>query len=423
MTKAGVTPGHQPTSGHADDRGEPPHQGSSVRPAAPQKMQVEIMAAPRPLNPFESERGLSQATSTGAMVETERAIAEVQAAIMLAKRFPRDKVTAVDQILTQCTRISLAESAIYSYPKGGQEITGPSIRLAEVIAQSWGNFQFGWDELSRREGMSEILAFAWDVETNVRRTMKFVVRHWRDTKKGGYAIKDERDIYELCANQAQRRVRACILNTIPGDVTEAAVAQCDETIKLKSPVTAESIQRLLGAFEEFGVSKAQIEKRLGRKVGVDSMNAAVMAQLRKIYTGIRDGMSKVEEFFEPDLSGSNPGAGSNAVDSGAGEGQAKAAVGKTGGSIPPTGANAQPQATKGEDGGPAEASDWEAYADQMIEGLAGCADEKTLDVLLNDLQEDIGKLQASADKAAMKKWAAAVQARRNQLTGKGRLAV
>ena len=41
---------------------------------------------------------------------------------------------AMDKILQACTRPSLAEGALYSYSRGGSEITGPSIRLAEVAA-------------------------------------------------------------------------------------------------------------------------------------------------------------------------------------------------------------------------------------------------------------------------------------------------
>ena len=44
-----------------------------------------------------------------------------------------------------------------------------------------------------------------------------------------YAITDDRDIYELEANMSARRIRACILQMIPGDVTDAAVAACRKT--------------------------------------------------------------------------------------------------------------------------------------------------------------------------------------------------
>ena len=37
-----------------------------------------------------------------------------------------------------CQRRKLAESSMYEFPRGNEKITGPSIRLAEAIAQNWG---------------------------------------------------------------------------------------------------------------------------------------------------------------------------------------------------------------------------------------------------------------------------------------------
>lgn len=249
----------------------------------------------RILNPFEGER---TARSVGAHNNTEihRAVAEVQAAIMLAKQFPRDKRDAMDKILTECCRPSLADSSVYSYKRGKEEISGPSIRLAEVIAANWGNFKYGWRETGRHNGMSEITAFAWDYETNVQITREFSVRHWRDTQQGGYAVKSERDIYEICANQAARRMRACILNVVPGDVIEGAVSQCELTMVTNEKVTPEKIEKLLEAFAIMGVTKEHIEKRLGTKIA--EIQPAAMVQIRKIYAGIKEGFSRPHEFFD-----------------------------------------------------------------------------------------------------------------------------
>lgn len=232
--------------------------------------------------------------------ETQRAIAEVQAAMILARQFPRDRIAAVDRIMNACTRPRLAETALYSYARGGTEITGPSIRLAEAIAQEWGNVQFGIRELEQRNGESTVEAFAWDIETNTRQVKVFQVPHTRYSKsKGNTALTDPRDIYELVANQGARRLRACILGIIPGDVVEDAVQQCDATMHSNSPVTPESIKKLLEAFKGHGVSKEQIEARIQRRI--DSIQPAQMVQLRKIFASLKDGMSKAEDWFETNL--------------------------------------------------------------------------------------------------------------------------
>ena len=97
-------------------------------------------------NPFASD----QRRDHGALAATDqqRNIAEVQAAMVIARSNPRDQRRSMDNILNACTRSSLAESALYSYSRGGTDITGPSIRLAEAMAQSWGNLQFGIREMA-----------------------------------------------------------------------------------------------------------------------------------------------------------------------------------------------------------------------------------------------------------------------------------
>jgi len=235
-------------------------------------------------------------------VESQRAVHEVQTALVVARRFPRDVGKCVERIMNACQRPSLAEAAVYQYARGGTNITGPSIRLAETVAQQWGNFDFGFHELHRgrdeESGVpySEIRAFAWDMESNTRRALQFRVSHWRDTKGGGYALKDERDIYELIANQAQRRVRSCIMAVIPGDVFDDAVTQCEVTLRAKADTSPEALIKLQSAFNEFGVTRSQIEARIQRRL--EAITPAQVVQLKKVYVSLRDGMSSPSDWFE-----------------------------------------------------------------------------------------------------------------------------
>ena len=247
------------------------------------------------LNPFQS----TQTREQNALTETSaaREISEIQAAMVIAKRFPRDPVVCMDRILQACTRPTLAEGALYSYSRGGSDITGPSIRLAEAMAQLWGNIHFGIRELSQGKGESTVEAFAFDLETNTRQVKVFQVPHIRYTRSGSKKLDDPRDIYELIANQGARRLRACILGVIPGDVTETAVKQCETTLHTTADVSPERIQAMVKAFEEnYGVSKEAIQKRIGRRV--DAMTPALLIQLKKIYQSLKDDMSKPGDWFE-----------------------------------------------------------------------------------------------------------------------------
>lgn len=265
-----------------------------------------------PFNPFSGDvvaKPTPSPLSAPAHTDQQRAIAEVQAAMVIARANPRDPIGAMDRILNACTRPTLAEKALYSYSRGGTDITGPSIRLAEAVAQQWGNINFGIRELEQRGEMSTVQAFAWDIETNTRREVTFQVPLIRHTKKGAYRLEDPRDIYEMVANQGARRLRACILAVIPGDVIEAAVNQCEATLHAKSDTGPDAIQRLLAAFAEFGVTREQIEARIQRRI--DAIQPAQVVSMKKIYVSLRDGMSVAADWFEMPAA-SQPAGGSDA---------------------------------------------------------------------------------------------------------------
>ena len=161
------------------------------------------------------QNNLTTKSDVGAALATRQA-QEVQAAVVMAKRFPRDIVEVERKLIQSCKRPKLAEIAIYEYPRGGTNVTGPSIRLAEAAAQAMGNIDFGWTEIQRLEDESICTAYAWDIENNIRRTTTFSVPHYRDTKQGKKRLSDDRVIYEMCANQASRRMRGAF-QVVPGD--------------------------------------------------------------------------------------------------------------------------------------------------------------------------------------------------------------
>lgn len=248
------------------------------------------------VNPFATAPIVAAPTGAAAQALVQREVAEVQAAMVIAKRYPRDPKLAWDRIVMACGRPALAEAALYEYVRGGTKVTGPSIRLAEELARQWGNIVCGVTEIVRMAGHSECLAYAWDLETNFRDERRFTVRHWRDTRQGGYALTEERDIYEVIANMGARRKRACILAVIPGDVTEAAVHQVDVTMKTKIEFNPERAKKMLEGFAEYGISKEQLEKRIQRRW--DTLTPALFLQLGRIFNSMKDGASQPGDWFE-----------------------------------------------------------------------------------------------------------------------------
>lgn len=235
-----------------------------------------------------------------AQASASREMEEVKGQIFMAKQFPRNVFQAEQRVLDTCRRPALAQVAMYQYPRGGQRVTGPSIRLAEAIAQNWGNLSYGIQELEQREGESVAKAFCWDLETNVRQEKVFTVKHSMKAKGSIKKLEDPRDIYEKVANDGARRLRSCILGVIPGDIIDKAIVQCHETLAGNSqgPLKDRIANALRSYKENHRVTQEMIEAKFG--YNADSFTEYDYVELINIFNSLRDGLSKVDDWFNKD---------------------------------------------------------------------------------------------------------------------------
>jgi hypothetical protein len=233
-------------------------------------------------------------------VESARVMAEVQAAVVLAKQFPRSISKAIKDRGEVCERPRMAERAFYRYSRGGSQITGPTIDLARALAQVWGNITYGLIEVERNrvDHTSTMQAFAWDLETNVRPSTTFHVPWVRNSAGQFVPLVDPRDIYENNAATGARRVREMILGVIPAWFSDEAQDQCRETLA-KGQGDRPLPQRradMAGAFEtRFGVTRRQLEEKLARSL--DDMTAYDLVTLGVVFRSLERGETTVGEEF------------------------------------------------------------------------------------------------------------------------------
>lgn len=242
-------------------------------------------------------RGGAVPGSQATQVEQSRAVAEVQAAVVVAQQCPRSETHALTRADETCRMPEVAERAFFKFPRGGQTVSGPSIHLAVELARVWGNIKYGIRELSRDDGAarSEMLAYAWDVQTNTRAETSFIVPHLRDKRGGPEVLTDMRDIYENNANAGARRLREMIFRVLPPYLIERAKDRCMETLKSGGgKPLAQQRADVLGAFEKLGVSRARIEAKAGPSDGWTEID---IANLRVSYASIRRGEVSIAEEF------------------------------------------------------------------------------------------------------------------------------
>lgn len=234
---------------------------------------------------------ITQATA----VEQARAVAEVQAAIVVAQQMPRDMGRAYAEMREACGRLALANRAFYNVKNRG---TGPTVHLMRELARIWGNVNYGVHELRRDDEMhiSEVQAFAWDQQTNVRSTRTFQNPHARMARGERTTLTDLTDIYLSNQNIGARAVRECIGTILPVAFVEEAQDICRRTLEHGEGVPlAERVAKMIRAFAPLGVTEARITRKLGRPRS--AWSAADVADLAVAHTSItREGIP-VEDVF------------------------------------------------------------------------------------------------------------------------------
>lgn len=259
-------------------------------------MNQELVPAQQHAPAFHQARALSATANHGAVaIEQERAIAEAQGQLILAKKYPRNLNEAYSELLEACKLAPFAQAAFYSVPRAGGKVTGPSIRLAEEVARCYGNFAYGHRELSRGDGKSEVEVYAWDMEKNNRSIRQITVTHTRDTKDGQVKLRDQKDIDDKIANVASKQVRGRILALLPKWMVEAAIDECKKTIAGANdePVSVR-VRKMVAAFGKFGVTVAHLEKHLGH--ALDETTLDELVDLTGVFNAIREG-AKPSEYF------------------------------------------------------------------------------------------------------------------------------
>lgn len=246
------------------------------------------------------------ANSEAAAVEQARAVAEVAAAVRVAQDCPRDTAAAIREMQAACSQPALANRAFFSVPRAGGRVEGSTVHLARELARCWGNLDYGIREMRRDDeaGVSEMQAWAWDQQSNVRSSRSFVVPHARmvgSAKRGDKRRERLDDLADIANNNnsvAARAVRETIFTVLPVWFREQAEQVATRT--LNGEGTGKTLdQRKADALEHFAnawnVTREQIEKRLDRPVA--QWTAQDIGFLQVLHGELSRGEKRAEEEF------------------------------------------------------------------------------------------------------------------------------
>lgn len=193
-----------------------------------------------------------------------------------------------------------AKNCGYSIPRGGKNITGPSVRLAEIAHAAWGNIMISTDnfEVIRDQTTGAVKIKVTGYGVDLQKNNGFNVFEVRKVQpKKGKPVDD--DMIDNTVRQTRAVVyREIVFKLIP-KVYVNALYDFALTQALGSNKHEERVDRMLKGFaEEFQVSEDEVLLYLG-KVNRQYISPDDVKQLIGLTTEIREGNITVDEVFRP----------------------------------------------------------------------------------------------------------------------------
>ena len=219
--------------------------------------------------------------------------AEIDMQISTAKAFPRSLKNFIDKAITMVSLSEdVAESCIYSLPRSGKTLEGPSVRLAEIVTASYGNIRSGARVIADDGKIITAQGICHDLETNNSVTVE-VKR--RVTNKQGVRFND--DMIVVAGNAACAiAYRNAVLKIVPAALITPIYNSAKEIIKGTVATLPTKRKQALEFFKSKGVKDEQICESLDIK-RIEDIDIEKLFTLRTMATALKNSESTVEEMF------------------------------------------------------------------------------------------------------------------------------
>jgi dUTPase len=253
-------------------------------------------------------------TTGGIEVIEAQQRAEYDIQISTAKRFPRDLTRVKNNCIALVTMDKeTAESCRYALPRGGKTISGPSVHMARIMVQQYGNIRVtsSIKQITENQVISEAACF--DLETNyackieVRRSImqnEYVFDPVQNKRiKTGRMVRMDDDMVTVTGNASNSiALRNAILNVIPRGITDATYKAAVQMVTGDLTDETKLILARDKALKYFKDQYSVTEARLLKAMGLNSINQIKpeqIADMKAMIQSLKDGDSTVDEMFGP----------------------------------------------------------------------------------------------------------------------------
>jgi hypothetical protein len=220
---------------------------------------------------------------------------QLEAASTSAHRYPRNMGRARQEMLSivQLDK-ETAAGMLYSLPRAGKNIEGPSIRFAEALVIAWQNCATSAQiiEVNRKEGYVEAEGIYHDLQANVHKR-KTVRRKIID--KSGKLFTE--DMIIVTANAAcSIAERNAVLSGIPRAIYQQAYLNAKRVSMGDLKELTKTRQEMISAFKKMGVTTDRLLPRIGVQ-SAEEITLEHVATLRGMYAALSNNEATPDEMF------------------------------------------------------------------------------------------------------------------------------
>ena len=234
----------------------------------------------------------------------EKAAIDIQ--IATAKAYPRDIIRSTnDAIAIVAMNKETAESCNYSLPRGGKPITGPSVHMARIIAQEWGNLRVESKVINITPNQIVSQAVCFDLQKNyavkVEVRKNILQNEYENGRKTGRKVRMNEDMITVTGNAANAiAYRNAVFSVIPKSVVDKVHLAAKNMITGNLSTDEELISKRKKMSEWFDTNHGVKEKQILEALGLNSINQVKQDQiitLIGIAQALKDEDTTVAETF------------------------------------------------------------------------------------------------------------------------------
>jgi hypothetical protein len=227
----------------------------------------------------------------GALAQLARAEIDIQ--ISTAHAYPRSLERFRTKAMTMLMmNQEIADECFYVLPRAGKTIEGPSVRLAEIVAASYGNMRSGARIVAEEAEFVIAQGVCHDLENNLAVT--FEVKR-RITDKNNERFNT--DMIGVTGNAAASiAFRNTVFRVVPKVLWLPLYEQARRVAKGDEKTFSVKREGVLQAFEKIKVPRKKIFEYLGI-AGLEDMNSDHLVTLIGIGNAIKSGETTVGEAF------------------------------------------------------------------------------------------------------------------------------